>query len=281
MTRTDLNTLVLAATGKTGRRVADRLEALGVPTRRASRSAAIPFDWDRPETWAPALEGQDAVYVVYTPDLSVPAAPAAIAEFTRLAAEAGVQRLVLLSGRGEPEAKECEDLAIASGIDTTVVRAAWFAQNFSEGDFSDMVRGGVLALPVGDVPEPFIDIDDIADVVVAALTEDGHAGQVYEVSGPRALTFAEVAAELSAAAGREIQLAPLPYDEFAAGAAEAGVPAELIELFGYLFNTVLDGRNAEPADGVQRALGREPRAFADFARAAAAAGSFDAQTQGV
>ena len=169
-------TLVLAATGKTGRRVADRLEAQGRPVRRGSRSAAIPFDWDDATTWAPALEGVEAAYVVYIPDLAVPAAPPAIRAFTELALEAGVRRLVLLSGRGEEEAQRCERIVQESGLDWTIVRASWFAQNFSEGAFHDLVLAGEVALPAGDVQEPFIDVDDIADVVVAALTEYGHVG---------------------------------------------------------------------------------------------------------
>lgn len=271
-------TLVLAATGKTGRRVADRLEAQGRPVRRASRSGApafTPFDWDDRSTWGPALEGVRAVYVVYTPDLAVPAAPAAITAFTQLAKEQGVRRLVLLSGRGEEEALRCEGIVLGSGLEGTIVRASWFAQNFDEGAFHELVLAGEVALPAGEVLEPFIDVDDIADVVLAALTEDGHAGQVYEVTGPRLMTFADAVREIAAATGRDVRYVTLPGDAFQAGLAQAGMPSEQIELLDYLFTTVLDGRNAQVTDGVQRALGRPARDFRDYARAAAARGAWE------
>jgi len=192
-------TLVLGGTGKTGRRVADRLKAQGVRTL-------------------------------------------------------------------------CERIVQAAGVEWTVVRASWFNQNFSEGEFLGMVLDGAITLPAADVPEPFVDVDDIADVVVAALTEDGHHGEIYELTGPRTLTFAEVAKEISRAAGREVQFIQIPKDAFAAGIAESGAPTEIAWLLNYLFDTVLDGRNAQVCDGVQRALGREPTDFAEYARRIAASG---------
>lgn len=270
-----LPTLVLAASGKTGRRVADRLEALGRPVRRASRSgasASTTFDWDDRSTWGPALEGVQAAYVVYSPDLAVPAAPAAITAFTELAKELGVRRLVLLSGRGEEEAQRCERIVQGSGLEWTIVRASWFAQNFDEGAFHELVLAGEVALPAGDVLEPFIDVDDIAEVAALALTEDGHAGEVYEVTGPRPMTFGDAVAEIAAASGRELRYVQIPGEAFKAGLAQAGLPEAQIELLDYLFTTVLDGRNSRLTDGVRRALGRPARDFRDYARAAAASG---------
>ncbi|RFU36978.1 NmrA family transcriptional regulator [Actinomadura logoneensis] len=264
--------LVLAGTGKTGRRVAERLTALGLPVRIGARSAETPFDWTDRGTWPAALDGVRAVYLAYAPDLAVPGAPEAVTAFCEAAVAAGVRRIVLLSGRGEKEAEECEDVVRASGADWTVVRAAWFAQNFTESDFVGYIRAGHLALPVGEVPEPFVDADDIADVAVAALTEDGHAGEVYEVTGPRALTFAEAMGEISELTGRPVGYSALAPDDFAAALAADGVPAEVGDLLTYLFTTLFDGRNARPADGVRRALGREPRDFRDFVREAAATG---------
>ena len=127
------------------------------------------------------------------------------------------------------------------------------------------------------MPEPFVDADDIADVAVAALTEDGHIGRLYELTGPRLLTFAEAVDEVAKAAGREIRYVPISIEDYAAAAAEQGVPAEVIELLTYLFGEVLDGRNAHLTDGVQRALGRQPRDFAEYARDAAATGIWNAQ----
>jgi uncharacterized protein YbjT (DUF2867 family) len=122
------------------------------------------------------------------------------------------------------------------------------------------------------VPTPFLDADDIADVAVAALTDDRHVGELYELTGPRSLTFAEVAAEIGAATGREIGYVPVTLEEHAAEAAAHGAPAEIVELLTYLFAEVVDGRNAETTDGVERALGRQASSFADYARRTAATG---------
>lgn len=266
--------LVLGASGKTGRRVAERLEAAGANVRRGSRAASPAFDWEDPATWPGALAGVDSVYVSFFPDLAVPGAPEAIAAFTAQAEAAGVRRLVLLSGRGEVEAQRSEEAVAASQLEWTVVRASWFAQNFSEGAFLDPVLSGEVTLPVGDVGEPFVDADDIADVAVAALLEGGHHGQVYEVTGPRLLTFAEAVDTISRASGRDLAFVPIPLDAFTSFLTEAGEPKEVIDILAYLFTEVLDGRNAHVADGVQRALGRPPRDFADYARTAAENGAW-------
>jgi uncharacterized protein YbjT (DUF2867 family) len=272
---TNAETLVLGGTGKTGRRVAERLIARGVPTRIGSRSGRPAFDWEDHSTWAPVLEGVRSAYVTYYPDLAVPGSEEAVGSFAELAVQSGVRRLVLLAGRGEPQAEAAEDVVRASGADLTVVRSTWFAQNFSEDFWRDLVVSGEVALPAGEVPEPFVDADDIADVAVAALTDDRHIGEVYELTGPRLLTFAEAVDEIARATGREIRFVPMSIEDFAAAAAEEGVPGEMIELLTYVFSEVLDGRNAHLADGVQRALGREPGDFSDYARDAAASGVWD------
>jgi uncharacterized protein YbjT (DUF2867 family) len=265
-------TLLIGGTGKTGRRVAERLEARGLPVRIGSRSADPPFDWEDSGTWAGALDGAGAAYVSYYPDLAIPGAVEAVSGLAEVALEQGVRRLVLLSGRGEEEAQRAERALRESGADWTIVRCSWFSQNFSEGAFADQVAAGELVVPVTTVPEPFVDVEDIADVAALALAEDGHERQVYELTGPRLLTFEQAVGEIAAAAGREIRYVPVSLEEYAAGAAEAGVPADLVEFLTYLFGEVLDGRNASLTDGVQRALGREPRDFSEFAREAAAVG---------
>jgi uncharacterized protein YbjT (DUF2867 family) len=265
-------TLVLGGNGKTGRRVVERLASRGVPTRVASRAGDPAFDWDDQSTWDAALDGVSAAYISYAPDLAIPGATDAIRAFVERAVEHGVKRLVLLSGRGEEEAQQCELIVQRPDIEWTIVRASWFCQNFSEGAFFEMVMAGEIALPAGDVGEPFVDTDDIADVATAALTEDGHAGQVYELTGPRLLTFAEAVDEIARASGRTIQYVQIPAEAFAAGVAEMGLPEDIAWLLDYLFATVLDGRNAHVCDGVRRALGREPRDFAEYARQTAAAG---------
>jgi len=277
-------TLVVGGTGKTGRRVVERLRERGMAVRVGSRSGEVPFDWEDRSTWAPVLQDTASAYVTYYPDLAVPGAADTIGSFAELAVQSGVRRVVLLTGRGEEEAQRAElileevcakasnEAGAGPGIEWTVVRASWFDQNFSESFFLEPVLGGEVALPAGEVPEPFVDADDIADVAVAALTEDGHAGQVYEVTGPRLLTFAEAVGEIDRASGREVSYVPVSMEDFASALAEQGVPEDVTGLLRYLFTEVLDGRNAYLADGVQKALGREPRDFADYAREAAATG---------
>jgi uncharacterized protein YbjT (DUF2867 family) len=269
--------VVLGGMGKTGRRVVERLQAKGVLVRALSRSTEPAFDWEKPETWAAALQNADAIYAAFQPDLAVPGADEAIRTLTEIAKASGVKKLVLLSGRGEPEAQHAEQIALNAGLETTIVSAAWFNQNFSENFLLDSVLAGELVLPVGDVREPFIDADDIADVAVAALTGDGHAGQIYEVTGPRLLTFKEALAEIAAATGREVRFTRVTPEQYSAMLAEYGLPEAVASLLNYLFTTIMDGRNESLTDGVQRALGRAPKDFADYAREAAASGAWDPQ----
>lgn len=265
--------LVIGATGKTGSRVTARLEAKRLPVRRGSRNSSTPFDWEAPNTWAPALTGVRAAYVTYFPDLAFPGAIEKLDSLVETATDVGVQHLVLLSGRGEHHARLGEEVVRASGLDFTIVRAAWFAQNFSEGYLRDPVLAGVLPMPGGEIAEPIVDIDDIADVAVAALTEGGHAGKLYEVTGPRLMTFAEMAEQLSQSTGRPIRHVPISFDDFHTNIARSG-GAFVADVFTAIARETLDGRNAHTMDGVMQALGRPPRDFADFAQAAARAGAW-------
>ncbi|MEO0549658.1 MAG: NAD(P)H-binding protein [Pseudomonadota bacterium] len=268
-------TLVLGGTGKTGRRVAERLKAKGKAVRVGSRSAVPSFDWDNEKTWDASLEGVTAAYITYAPDLAIPGAADAIQAFVNKAKRLGVKRLVLLSGRGEEEAQACERIIQNSGLDWTIVRASWFSQNFSEGAFVDMVINGAITLPAGDQVEPFVDVDDIADVAVVAFTQDHHKGEIYEVTGPRLMSLADVAADLSRATGRPIRFVNVPHEAFVDEIAKSGAPKDVTWMLDYLFATVLDGRNAHLTDGVARALGRPPKDFADYAREVAKSGAWE------
>ncbi|MDP2580436.1 NAD(P)H-binding protein [Shimia thalassica] len=265
--------LVLGATGKTGSRIAQRLEDKGLPVRRGSRGAAIPFDWNTPDTWDAVLAGVSSVYISYYPDIAVPGGVEAVSAFTEQARAAGVGKIVLLTGRGEYHAQRAEEVVRNSGLPFTIVRAAWFAQNFSEGALHDPVMAGVLPMPGGDVQEPIVDVDDIADVAVAALADAGHDGETYEVTGPRLLTFAQMAGVLSAATGRQITHVPISFEDFHA-ALLAGQGEMIADVLTAIARETLDGRNATLADGVQRALGRAPRDFATFADAAVRSGNW-------
>jgi uncharacterized protein YbjT (DUF2867 family) len=264
--------LVLGGTGKTGLRVAQRLKGRGLAVRIGSRSAEPRFDWNDAATWASVLQGVGAAYITYQPDLAVPGAVEAVRSFTKAALKAGVRRMVLLSGRGEEEAQRAEQALQDTDADWTIVRASWFAQNFSESFLLDAVLSGEVALPAGRTKEPFIDAEDIADVVVEALTDASHIGQLYEVTGPRLLTFADAVGEIAEASGRRIRYKEILAEEYASLLEKHEVPSEYVSLVMYLFTTVLDGRNESLTDGVQRDLGREPRDFAEYARETAATG---------
>lgn len=266
--------LVLGATGKTGSRVLQRLTKLNWPVRSGSRRADPAFDWEERGTWQKALQNIHSVYISFHPDLAVPGAVETIKQFIEIAVKSGVQKLVLLSGRGEAEAQHCEDAVIASGIDWTIVRASWFCQNFSEGNFLESVLAGQVALPIGDVGEPFIDVDDVADVAVAALTEDGHNKKLYEVTGPRLLTFKDAVGEIANATGKSIVYEQVSMEAYKKSLAEYGVPAEFMSFITYLFTEVLDGRNANLTDGIQQALGRRPTDFSEYVRKAALQGAW-------
>ena len=266
--------LIIGATGKTGRRVFDDLTARGLDVRGVSRSTEIRFDWNDPTTWPAALEGRDRAYVTYSPDIAVPGAVETVSAFVEQAVASGMKRIVLLTGRGEEEAQRAEKLVQRPDLEWTVVRASWFMQNFSEGPFAQMVAEGVITLPGGDVREPFVDVDDIAAVASVALTEEGHHGEIYEVTGPRMLNFAEAAAEFTEVIGTEVRYQNVPVKAFVAGLEEAGLPEGAAGLMDYLFTTVMDGRNEYVVDGVERALGRPARDFRDWAAAYAAEGAW-------
>jgi uncharacterized protein YbjT (DUF2867 family) len=271
-----MKTLVLGGNGKTGRRVVQRLTDLGLPVRIGSRSNTPGFDWDNKENWKEVLHEIGQVYITFQPDLSIPGSVEAIQAFVNAAAKSGVKKLVLLSGRGEPEAQLCEQIVIASGMEWTVVRASWFNQNFSEGYLLDSVQAGYVALPAGDIGEPFIDTDDIADVVVAALTDDIHNGKIYEVTGPRLLTFKQAIAEIAAASGREIVFQEVSIEEYTSMLTTYEIPQDIIDFLSYLFTEVMDGRNESISHGVEEALGRKPTDFSEFAQRAAVAGIWEA-----
>lgn len=259
------NTVFIAGgTGKTGGRVAARLQQRDIAVRIGARSTG--FDWTRPETWAPAIGGADSAYLTYSPDLAVPAAAGDIAQFSKIAVAQGVRRFVMLSGRGEPEAADAERELLAVAPSATVLRASWMNQNFSEGAFAPLVEAGHVTLPVGEVAEPFIDCADIADAAVETLLRPGHDGKVYDLTGPRLLTYADAVREIAAATGREVVFQQITPPEFGALLGSFGVPEPDVSLVQYLFGTLFDGRNAYLGNGVREILGREPRDFRDFAR---------------
>lgn len=263
--------LVLGSTGKTGRRIAQRLSQLGLTVRGGSRTGQPRFDWEDAATWTPALTGMDAVYISYYPDLAFPGASETIRLLAGRAVECGVRRLVLLSGRGEEGALRGEEAVRQAGVDWTIVRSSFFNQNFTESFLLEALLSGEVAFPAGPVGEPFIDAEDVAEVATAALTDSRHSGQIYEVTGPRLLSFSDAVTEIAQATGREIRYLQVSAEDYAAGMLAQGVPETFVTPLVELFTTILDGRNEQVCDGVQRALGRAPRDFSEFTRDAAAA----------
>jgi uncharacterized protein YbjT (DUF2867 family) len=239
-------TLVIGGTGKTGRRVAERLQQAGQSVRIGSRSAAVPFDWEDRASWGKALRDIHAAYVAYQPDLAVPGALETVRAFFTQAIDAGVRKLVLLSGRGEPEARDAEEALQATRADWTILRASWFNQNFSESFFLDPILAGEVALPDSLAAEPFVDAEDIADIAAAALTTNTHSRRLYELTGPEAITFRDAIAEIARAKGRAIVFLPVSPDaDRARRAAGARSPASRL-------CTVCTAR------GRHRRLGRQP-----------------------
>lgn len=265
--------LVIGGTGKTGRKVAKRLTSKGNIVRIGSRSMQPSFDWQDMSTWDEALAGMDMVYITFQPDLAVPGALDAIENLTNKAKKAGIKKLVLLSGKGEREAELCEQVVIHSGIDYTIVRASWFNQNFSESFFLDSIVVGQVALPKAEARVPYVDTDDIADVVVAALMSDKHSGQVYQLTGPRLWTFKEVMNQIANATGREIPFTSISLPAYVKMLEDFQVPADYIWLINYLFSEVLDNqKNTEITNDVEKVLGRKPIDFVSYVKETAATG---------
>ncbi|MGY6655433.1 NAD(P)H-binding protein [Amycolatopsis sp. TRM77291] len=269
--RSPATVLVLGANGKTGRRIADRLSRLGYPVRKGSRTGVPPFIWEKSSTWEAALEGAELVYLNH-PDFVGPGAAEQIERFASLAAANDVRRIVMLSSRALKAAAVSEHGVKKSGVEWVIVRPGWFYQNFSEDFFLDGVRAREIAWPEGNYKDAFVDADDIADVVVAALTNDRHVGKLYELSGPRVLSFPDLAADLSQAIGEEVAYIPLTQGRFRASLESHGMSGEYTD---DLLES-MDGEKADLAGGVEEVLGRLPKDFSEYARETAATGVWDA-----
>lgn len=272
------NILVIGGNGKTGSRIVKQLKTLGHHVRVGSRSNEPSFDWHRPENWSLALEGMDKVYITYQPDLAVPGALEAIETLVRMSKRASIKKLVLLSGKGEREAQLCEQVVIHSGLDYTIVRASWFNQNFSESVFLEPILDGFVALPQAEANIPWVDVNDIADVAVKALTEDQHNSRIYELTGPRTLTFQDAVAEIAKASNRHITFAPITIGEYVSGMRKANLSEDFVWLVEYLFTEVLGNPElSEISNDIESVLGRRPIDFSEYARKTAATGVWNVQ----
>ncbi|GGF23407.1 NmrA family transcriptional regulator [Flavobacterium limi] len=269
--------LVLGGNGKTGRRVTKLLKEISnAEVYIGSRSGIPPFHWENPESWSEVIEGIDTVYITFQPDLAIPSAPETINKFTTLATQNGVQKIVLLSGRGEKEAQVCEEIVKSTAKNWTIVRASWFSQNFSESIFLEPILAGHVAIARAETPEPFTDADDIAAVVTEALLNEKHNGKTYELTGPRLLNFEQAVAEIARITGREIHFQPLSVDEYIGMLREYQVPEDELWLVNYLFTEVLDGRNSSITNDIEKVLGRKAKDFTDYVKETAQTGIWDA-----
>ena len=259
------NILVIGGTGKTGRKVAEKLINLEHNVRIGSRSANPSFDWNNSNTWDKAMQGMDKIYITFQPDLAVPGALEAIELLVKLAKKNKIEKLVLLSGKGEREAELCEQVIIHSGIEHTIVRASWFNQNFSESFFLEPIIEGFVALPQAEAKVPYVDTEDIADVVVESLLNDKHNGEIYQLTGSRLFTFKEVIQEISEATKRQITFTPIALSAYTSFMKQQNVPADFIWLIEYLFSEVLmNPNNSEITNDIEKVLGRKPIDFSDY-----------------
>jgi uncharacterized protein YbjT (DUF2867 family) len=257
--------LVLGGTGKTGRRVVERLRGMKLPVVVGSRNTQPAFDWEDSTTWTDVLKDINKVYITFQPDLAIPSAVETIQAFVKAAKESGVQHLVLLAGRGEKEAQLCENIVINSGLDWTIVRASWFMQNFSEGFFLDSILANEMVLPKTNSKEPFINVDDIADVVVNALLDNIHSKKIYELTGPELLTFENAVSRIAGVKKQNISYQEVPIDEYVAMLRSYQLSEDFIWLIKYLFTELLDGRNESVTNDVEKVLGRKAKDFDNYA----------------
>nr|WP_294932947.1 NmrA family transcriptional regulator [uncultured Flavobacterium sp.] len=272
--------LVLGGNGKTGRRVTQLLKKTSnAEVYIGSRSGVPAFHWENPETWPAVIEGIDTVYITFQPDLAVPGTPEIIQKFTTLATQNGVQKMVLLSGRGEKEAQVCEEIVKSTAKNWTIVRASWFNQNFSESIFLEPLLAGHVALPQAHALEPFTDADDIAAVVTEALLHEKHNGKTYELTGPRLLNFEQAIAEIAQITGREIKFQSISLEEYISMLREYQVPEDEIWLVNYLFSEVLDGRNSSITNDIEKILGRKAKDFTDYVKETAQTGVWNTVNQ--
>lgn len=261
------NILVIGGTGKTGRRVVEQLQNKGIEPRIGSRNSSPGFDWDNKDTWVDALSGIEKMYVTYYPDLAVPGAKESIESLTYLAKELGVKKMVLLSGKGETEAEACEKIVMDSGIDYTIVRASWFNQNWSESFFLDPILSGEVALPMSDVPIPFVDANDIAEVAATVLLDDSYNGEIIEVTGPELITFKDIVNIISKTSNRRLNFHDITLEQYIEGMKQMQIPDDVVWLIDYLFSHVLTNPNNQlVVNDIERVLGRKAKTFSEYAR---------------
>lgn len=269
MKKINANILVIGGGGKNGSRVVKKLKTLGYTVFSTTRvrdevnEDTRFFDWNDGTSYDQALKNMDKVYIVH-PDTSIPDAKEQITELISTMVENSISKAVLLSGRGQESVRKCEDILISSPLKWAVLRSAWFNQNFSEGHFSHGIQAGEVTFMADSVKEPFVDLDDLSDAVVECLIDEKHDGKIYEITGSELLTFKEAVEMIGNKLNRSIKYNFLDKDEYRELLKKAGLPPFVAEHMAAAFDEILDGRNENTGDGIQKVLGRNPRKFNEF-----------------
>lgn len=269
--------LVTLANSNVGSAIAGRLLERGVALRLGARNAqkarvafpgaeVVPLDYQDATSVPAALQDVDALYLASPFDMP----PETTMRVVDLAAQAGVRHVVRLSAMGAQlmdahPLRRVELHIEASGMSWTFLRPNTFMQNFSTTDAEGIRRTGAIIEPAGDGATSFVDARDIAAVGVVALTERGHEGLAYDLTGPAAVTREQVAAAISAATGRAVRYEPVEEQQFEQGMTDAGDPEVAIQTMTNFYRYVRAGQTATLADGVQRVTGRAPIGIEQFA----------------
>lgn len=268
--------LVPGATGTVGEPLVRAL--LGGPTVRVgTRDPAgareafdvdpeiVHFDFARPETWGRALEGVDRLFLLYPPGIDV----ASIRSFADAANRVGVDRVVFLSILGAERLpilphRRIERHLERTGLSPTFLRASWFFQNFSGIHRQEIVERDEIYVPAGSGAVSAVDARDVAAVAAAALTESGHGHRAYDLTGPVALTFEDVATAFSAALDRQIAYTDPDPLSFAVHMYRRGFAPGFVAFMVLEYTAIRLGVGGRTTGDVERVLGRQPRPIGEF-----------------
>ena len=272
--------LVTGATGTIGSSTVKALKAKGARFKVAVRSPekardlgveTVAFDWDKPETFGPALQGVEKLFML-TPTTDKQDEHAK--SLVDAAKKAGVKHIVKLSVIGadnEPgimfgRAHLAGEKAIkASGIAWTMLRPTFFSENFITFYGVDPKKDSTVYLPHGQGKTVWVDPRDVGEVAAAVLTTPGHEGKTYELTGPEALDNHQVLAIFSQALGHKYNYVDVPEAAAIKGMTDMGMPKAMVDGMMELNNIIKQGWAAAPGNGVKEVLGRPARTVKDFA----------------
>jgi uncharacterized protein YbjT (DUF2867 family) len=278
--------LVIGATGRIGSELVKLLTQNGESVRAATRNPStvssrfpntvdvVEFDYERPQTFAPALVGVEKVFLIVRPGDNH--SDKAAMPLIDAAKKAKVQRIVDVTAMGVEQddtfmLRILEKYIEASGISYTHLRPNWFMQNLNSGPmFADIKATGALHLPAADAKISFIDLRDIAAVGFAALTETHHARMAYTLTGKESLSYFQVVEKISRVAGKEISYIPINEDIAREALGKGGIPRDIIERWADFHRKVRQGFCSPVSTDIELVLGRSPILFDQYANEYAA-----------